>query len=63
MGYLKSKIYTYVGHDERSGSEPDIRPGSRVPGSQYASYRIVGVRQNQCLNSLNGPTESYTAIV
>ena len=20
------KIYTFVGHDERSGSEPDIRP-------------------------------------
>ena len=24
------KIYTHVGHDERSGSEPDIRPGCPV---------------------------------
>ena len=32
----------YVGHDERSGSEPDIRP-TNLTGSPYASYRMVGV--------------------
>ena len=35
-------MHMYVGHDERSGSEPDIRP-TNLTGSPYASYRMVGV--------------------
>ena len=48
--FQENPMYMYVGHDERSGVS---LTAPRVPGSQHASYRIVGVRENyEFLNSV-----------
>ena len=36
------KIYTFVGHDERSGIEPDIRPTCPVASSRAARLLASG---------------------
>ena len=43
----------FVGHDERSGREPDIRPACPVASTLATGSRMLGVRQTLSLNSLN----------